>query len=85
MMQRTQYEVALEGVNVKLTIGDKWYSMDYDTANKIAVLLYGFAKKAKGIAGDGRTAVYGFADLTDAVLDELKAQKSRDGTAAFRA
>lgn len=66
-----------------LRIGSRAVSLDYDTANRLAVLLRGHARVAKRNAGDHSLKVIGFANLTDAVLDDLKAQKSRDHTAAF--
>ena len=81
--KRTQYGVAIEGVQVKLIIGNRWFLMGYEDANKLAVMLRGQARKAKQNAGDHSLKVIGFADLTDAVVDELEAQRSRDGTAVF--
>jgi hypothetical protein len=69
--------------HVVLTLGDRSVSLDYDTANKLAVLLRGNGKIAKRNAGDLSTHLLGFANLTDATLDELKAQKSRDNTAVY--
>jgi hypothetical protein len=57
--------------------------MDYDTANRVAVMLRGQARKAKKNAGDVSTKVIGFADLTDGALEDLKAQTNRDRTAVF--
>lgn len=85
IMKRTMYGVRLASndVDVELVIGDKSVRMDYDTANKMAVMLRGMARKAKRNAGDHSLKIVGFADLTDAVADELKAQRKRDGTAIF--
>jgi hypothetical protein len=47
------------------------------------VLIFGNAKIAKRNVGDHSRMVYGFANLTDASMDELKAQRSRDNTAMF--
>lgn len=80
---RTPVAVARQGVHVVLRIGSRAVSLDYDTANRLAVLLRGQARMAKRAAGDQSVKVIGFADLTDAVLDELRVQKSRDATAAF--
>jgi hypothetical protein len=82
-MPRAPVGVAVDGVYVTLTLGGRSVSLDYDTANRLAVLLRGHARKAKQNAGDHSLKVIGFADLTDAALDELKAQRSRDNTAAF--
>jgi hypothetical protein len=83
LMPRTPISVAAEGVHVLLAIGGRSVSLDYDTANRLAVLLRGHARMAKKNAGDHSTKVIGFANLTDAVLDELKAQRARDTTAVF--
>lgn len=82
-MPRTPILVATEGVHVLLTLGSRSVSLDYDTANRLAVLLRGHARAAKRNAGDHSLKVIGFADLTDATLEELKAQRSRDTTAIF--
>lgn len=82
-MPRTAISVACEGVQVTLTIGSRAVSLDYDTANRLAVLLRGHARIAKRNAGDHSLKVIGFAHLTDATMDELKAQRTRDGTAVF--
>lgn len=83
VLRRTRYGVKIEGVDVVLVIGDRWFRFDYDTANKLAVMLRGQARKAKRNAGDDSTKIIGFADLTDATLDEIKAQANRDRTAVF--
>jgi hypothetical protein len=75
--------VAVDGVNVVLTLGDRSVSLDYDTANRLAVLLRGNGKIAKRNSGDLSVRLIGFSNLTDATLDELKAQKSRDATAVY--
>ena len=82
-MPRTPISVAVDDVRVTLTIGTRAVSLDYDTANTLAVLLRGHARTAKRNAGDHSLKVIGFADLTDATLDELKAQRRRDSTAVF--
>ena len=83
LMPRTPISVAVEGVRVLLTIGSRSVSLDYDTANRLAVLLRGHGKRAKHNAGDHSLKMVGFADLTDATLEELKAQRNRDTTAIF--
>lgn len=83
LMPRTPLSVAVDGVRVRLTIGSRAVSLDYDTANQLAVLLRGHARTAKRNAGDHSLKIIGFADLTDATLDELKAQRNRDCTAIF--
>jgi hypothetical protein len=47
LSRRAQINVALQGVNVVLTIGNRAVSLDYDTANRLAVLLRGQARTAK--------------------------------------
>lgn len=76
--RRSPISVRTEGVAVVLTLGNRSVSLDYDTANRLAVLLRGHGKMAKQNAGDVSLKVIGFADLTDANLDELRAQKSRN-------
>lgn len=82
-MPRTAISVGVEGVHVLLTIGSRSVSLDYDTCNRLAVLLRGYGRIAKRNAGDTSVKVIGFANLTDATLDELKAQRNRDNTAVF--
>jgi hypothetical protein len=86
LMPRTPINVGVDpatGVHVLLTMGGRSVSVDYDTANRMAVLIRGYARIAKRNAGDHSLKVIGFADLTDATLDELKAQRNRDNTAVF--
>lgn len=80
---RTPVGVAVDGVRVALRIGSRAVSLDYDTANRLAVLLRGHARIAKKNAGDHSVKVVGFAHLTDATLDELKAQRERSTQAVF--
>lgn len=80
LSRRTPIAVKVDGVNVLLTIGSRSVSLDYDTANRLAVLLRGHGREAKRNAGDVSVKVIGFANLTDAVMDELKAQKNNIGT-----
>ena len=70
-----------DGVYVEVRVGDRAFRLDYDTAFRFAVLIGGNAKIAKRNAGDYTTKAYGFANLTDARLDELEAQKRRTLTA----
>jgi hypothetical protein len=81
--RRAPISVYVEDVRVVLTLGNQSVSLDYDTANRLAVLLRGHGRIAKQNAGDVSLKVIGFANLTDAVLDDLKVQKSRDNTAVF--
>jgi len=46
-------------------------------------LLRGHGREAKRNAGDVSVKVIGFANLTDGVLDELRAQKNRIGTSIY--
>jgi hypothetical protein len=71
------------GKRVVLEINGTKLPMSYNTAIDLAVMLRGYSKQAKANAGDVSTRVLGFANLTDAVTEELRIQKSRDGTAAF--
>jgi hypothetical protein len=80
---RTPVGVAHQGVHVVLRIGSRAVSIDYDTANRLAVLIRGHARIAKKNAGDHSMKVIGFAHLTDATLDELKAQRERSTQAVF--
>jgi len=81
--KRAPISVSVRGVHVVLTLGDRSVSLDYDTANRLAVLLRGNGKIAKRNAGDVSTKVIGFANLTDATLEELQAQRSRDTSAVY--
>lgn len=81
-----KYEVGLNPGNdtvVRLVINGTPLDMSYDTAFKLAVSLRGYSKIAKQNAGDISIKAAGFANLTDAVAEELKIQRRRDGTAAF--
>jgi hypothetical protein len=82
-MAQTHCGVRVEGVDVVLTIGKAEHRMEYALALKIATFLYYGAKVAKKAAGDESLQIIGIADLTDANLEEMKAQRSRDGTAVF--
>lgn len=83
LSRRAPISVAVDGVNVVLTLGNRAVSLDYDTANRLAVLLRGNGKIAKRNAGDLSVKLIGFANLTDAVMEEHKIQKSRDPTAVY--
>lgn len=83
LSRRAPISVRVEGVTVVLTLGDRSVSLDYDTANRLAVLLRGNGKIAKRNAGDLSVKLIGFANLTDAVMEEHKIQKSRDPTAVY--
>lgn len=84
LLRQTQFRIRVEGADVVLQIGhNSALALSYDTANSLAVLLRAAGKKAKRNAGDTSVRVIGFADLTDAVLEEHKAQANRDRTSAF--
>jgi hypothetical protein len=83
ILQRTPYGVRVEGTTVVMTIGAKAVRMEYDVALKLAAFLRNGGRMAKRNAGDQSRTFTVFADLTDASLDELQAQRSRDGTAVF--
>jgi hypothetical protein len=72
-----------DGVFVDIIVGGRKFRVDYERALRFAVIIGGHAKIAKRNAGDQSTHAYGFANLTDARLDELKAQRARDSTAVF--
>lgn len=72
-----------EGRFVEVQVGERAFTLDYDSAFRFAVLIFGHAKVAKRNVGDHSRLVYGFSHLTDATADELKAQRSRDSTAMF--
>lgn len=80
---RTQLAAKADGVFVEVRVGNRAFRLDYDTAFRFAVLIGGNAKIAKRNAGDLSVKAYGFANLTDARLDELKAQRNRDTGATF--
>ena len=83
LMTRTHFSVRQQGATVVLTIGNYAVEMDHDAAYRTALNLWYFAKKARAFAGDSSRQIYGVAELTDAVADELEAQFNRDRTAAF--
>lgn len=83
ILKRTIYGVRVEGIDVLMTIGPKVVTMDYATALKLSAFLRNGGRLAKRNAGDQGRHFTVFADLTDANMDELEAQQSRDGTAVF--
>lgn len=83
IMPHVELGAKAEGRHVEVRVGERAFALDYDTAFRFAVLIFGTAKIAKRNAGDTSTQAYGFANLTDAVMDELKAQRNRDSTATF--
>jgi hypothetical protein len=80
---KTPYGVRVEGTIVVMTIGTKCVRMEYAVALKLSAFLRYSGKLAKRAAGDESRMFTVVADLTDANLDELQAQRSRDGTAVF--
>ena len=72
-----------EGIFVDIIVGNGKFRVDYERALRFAVIIGGHAKIAKRNAGDHSTRACGFANLTDARIDELKAQRARDTTAVF--
>lgn len=78
LSRRSSISVGVEGVHVVLTIGNRSVKLDHNTANRLAVLLRGHGRTAKRNAGDTSLLLVGFANLTDATLDEIRAQKSRN-------
>ena len=83
LSRRAPISVRVEGITVVLTLGNRSVSLDYDTANRLAVLLRGYGREAKRNAGDVSLKIVGFAHLTDGVMDELKAQKNSIGTSIY--
>lgn len=83
ILSRTQFGTRVEGVDVVVTLGNKECRMDYQTALKLSAFLRHSGRLAKRHAGDQARTFTVFADLTDANLDELEAQRSRDGSAVF--
>jgi hypothetical protein len=83
LSRRAPISVRVDGVHVVLTLGSRSVSLDYDTANRLAVILRGNGKIAKRNAGDLSVKQIGFANLTDATLEEHRLQKSRDPTAVY--
>jgi hypothetical protein len=84
VLKRTSYGTRVEGIDVVMTLGTREVRMDYDTAIKLAAFLGHSGRQAKRRAGDNSRSWIGCATLTDANLDELQAERSRDGTAVFK-
>ena len=84
ILKPTAYSCTNVGHIVVLQIGGKELKMDHNTALRMAAMLSHSGKQAKREAGDQGTSIYAFGTLTDANADELKIQKRRDGTVAFR-
>ena len=84
ILKRTPYGVRVEGVNVVMTIGQKSAVMGYEEALTLAAFLRNGGREAKRNAGDFDSKFTVYANLTDGNLDELKAQRSKDGTAVFK-
>lgn len=84
ILSRTPYGVRVEGVNVIMTIGKKSAIMGYQEALTLAAFLRNGGREAKRNAGDFDSKFTTYMSLTDGNLDELKAQRSKDGTAVFK-
>ena len=84
MLKPTPYLIGREGPDVYLQVGTGRLTFDYQTALRVAAVLFHEAKLAKREAGDMSIHAIGLGTLTDANLDELKAQKRKDGTALYR-
>jgi hypothetical protein len=80
MLKPTPYAISRQGTDVVLQVGSGRLTFDYATALRIAALMFHEAKQAKSEAGDLSRRVIALGTLTDANLDELKAQRRRDAT-----
>ena len=86
VMRNTPFAFVVRGENVVFQLdGRDALTVHWTLANKFAHLWRHSARKAKQNAGDAGVQIIGFAELTDANMDELQLQKSRDGTAVFAA
>ena len=83
ILKRTTFGADVDGVQVKVKLGNRECVMDYQTAITLAHMLHWAGKKAKSNARDGSMRMLGIARLTDANADELEAQFNRDRTAVF--
>lgn len=83
ILRQTPYGVRAEGTVVVMSIGTKEVQMEYEVALKLSAFLRHAGRAAKRAAGDHSKHFTVYADLTDANMDELQAQMSRDGTAVF--
>jgi hypothetical protein len=83
LLAGTPFAVDVRGVKVVFTLGSRHIELDYDDALSIGLLLFKGGKIAKFNAGDTSRRLMGFADLTDANVDEAVEQMRRDRTAAF--
>lgn len=79
LLKGTTYGARVNGVNVDVMLGHKVATLDWYTALKLAFVIWSAAKTAKARTGAPRI-VLGLANLTDANMDEMKAQRARDGT-----
>jgi hypothetical protein len=84
MLRPTPYAIRRDGVSVTLQVGDQAITFDYQTALRISAIMFHEAKQAKREAGDLSLQAITLGTLTDANLDELKAQKRRDATVVYR-
>lgn len=83
ILKRAGYGTRVDGTNVVMTLGNKEVTMEYQVALTLAAFLHHSGKQAKRAAGDFSRRMIGIGTLTDANLDELQAQRSRDGTAVY--
>jgi hypothetical protein len=83
VLKPTAYSCTNHNQVVVLTVGGKDLRMDHHTAFRMAAFLHHSATQAKTYTGDTGRTIIGLGTLTDAVAEELKLQKRRDGTATF--
>jgi hypothetical protein len=83
VLKPTAYSCTNHEHVVVLTVGGKKLKMDHHTAFRMAAFLHHSATQAKTYTGDMGHTIIGIGTLTDAVAEELKAQKRRDATAAL--
>ena len=84
LLRGTPYQVVVRDTDIVLQInGRDALVLPYDEAIRMCIGLRHGVRIAKKNAGISGVQMYGFADLTDAVADELEMQKSRDGTAVY--
>lgn len=83
LLQTAQFGTRVEGRDVVMQLGPKEVRLSYETALKLSAFLRHSGRQAKRNAGNAAPIVTVYANLTDANLDELKAERSRDGTAVY--
>lgn len=83
LLRGTPYSIVVRNELVVLQIkGEDVLVLDTDEAVRMCLGLRHGVRIARKNKGE-KPKLFGFADLTDAVADELELQKSRDGTAVF--